>query len=175
MARNGDAGTLLLAIVVGNTNIGVGVFDGDDLVADWRLSTQHDTMPDEYAVLLSSLMAHRGLSFGGLDAAIIASVVPQLTSNLIEMIEKTVQVKPLVVGRDMGMGDGGATRGTASGWGGGGKRTLAGSAKASGTRSRLLKGDVASREARESMRGGERSWSRLRAITTIETVATIAM
>ncbi|HZK67929.1 MAG TPA: type III pantothenate kinase [Chloroflexota bacterium] len=106
MARNGDAGTLLLAIDVGNTNIGVGVFDGDDLVADWRLSTQHDAMPDEYAVLLSSLMAHRGLSFGGLDAAIIASVVPKLTSNLREMIEKYAHLTPLVVGLDIELGVG---------------------------------------------------------------------
>ena len=68
---------LLLAVDAGNTNVVIGVFQGADLIADWRIATNQHTMPDEYAVLLTNLLAHSGLSFADLDAAIIASVVPK--------------------------------------------------------------------------------------------------
>lgn len=89
---------LLLAVDVGNTNTVVGVFQGDELVADWRLATNPHTMPDEYAVLFANLLSFQGLSVFGVDAAIIASVVPKMTSHLIEMLEKHLKVQPLVVG-----------------------------------------------------------------------------
>lgn len=96
--RSEEMGPLLLAIDVGNTNTVVGVFRGDELVADWRLATDSHTMPDEHAVLLSSLLSYQGLSMAEVDAAIIASVVPKVTANLREMIEKYIKVQALVVG-----------------------------------------------------------------------------
>jgi len=95
---------LLLAIDVGNTNVVIGVFQGDQLIADWRLATNANAMPDEYAVLLSSLLSHGGLSMGNIDAAIIASVVPKLTANLREMIEKYMKARILVVGPGIELG-----------------------------------------------------------------------
>ncbi|MGE5618212.1 MAG: type III pantothenate kinase [Sphingomonadaceae bacterium] len=96
--RSEEKDALLLAVDVGNTNTVVGVFQGEELVADWRLATDSHTMPDEYAVLLWSLLGYRGLSMSQLDAAIIASVVPKVTANLREMIERYVRVEALVVG-----------------------------------------------------------------------------
>jgi type III pantothenate kinase len=95
---------LLLAVDVGNTNIVVGVFQGDQLVADWRIATNQHAMPDEYAVLLSSLLQHCGLNMADLDAAIIASVVPTLTANLREMVEKYTKARILVVGSGIELG-----------------------------------------------------------------------
>jgi type III pantothenate kinase len=89
---------LLLAVDVGNTNIVVGLFQGETLVADWRLATNAHTMPDEYAVLLSSLLSYQGLDMAQIDAAIIASVVPKVTANLREMAEKYIKLEALVVG-----------------------------------------------------------------------------
>lgn len=104
MTRETRPHDLLLAIDVGNTNIVVGVFQGDQLVVDWRLATNPHSMPDEYAVLLSSLMGHCGLSMASIDAAIIASVVPKLTANLREMVEKYMKARILVVGPGIELG-----------------------------------------------------------------------
>ncbi len=95
---------LLLAIDVGNTNVVIGVFHGRDLVADWRLSTNPHTMPDEHAVTLGSLLAHHGLTMADIDAAIIGSVVPKVTSNYREMLERYTSARVLVVGPGIELG-----------------------------------------------------------------------
>jgi len=89
---------LLLAIDVGNTNIVIGVFQGEEIVADWRIATDGHTMPDEYAVLFQGLMGYHGLTMADIHDAIIASVVPKVTSNLREMIQRYLKMDPLVVG-----------------------------------------------------------------------------
>ena len=43
---------MLLAVDIGNTNITLGVFEGEVLKATWRIYTKIDQMPDEYAMLL---------------------------------------------------------------------------------------------------------------------------
>lgn len=95
---------MVLAVDVGNTNVVVGIFQGNDLVADWRLATNSHTMPDEYAVLLYGLLGHSGLSMGSIDSAIIASVVPKVTANFREMLEKYAKARVLVVGPDIETG-----------------------------------------------------------------------
>jgi type III pantothenate kinase len=89
---------VLLAVDVGNTNTVLGVFDGETLVADWRVATSANTMPDEHAVLLSALMAQRGLTMASIHAAIVSSVVPKMTAHIREMLEKYTDVSPLIVG-----------------------------------------------------------------------------
>ena len=96
--RSEEPSPLLLAIDVGNTNIVMGVFRGDEVLADWRIATGSHTMPDEYAVLLSNLLGHHQLTLAGVDDAIIASVVPKVTANLREMLEKYTNIDALVVG-----------------------------------------------------------------------------
>ena len=89
---------LLLAVDVGNTNTVLGVFDGETLIADWRLATDANRMPDEHAVLLFALMAQRGLSPRDIDASIVSSVVPKMTAHISEMMERYAGAKPLIVG-----------------------------------------------------------------------------
>lgn len=95
---------MLLAIDVGNTNTVVGAFDGDELVGDWRLATNANSMPDEYAALLSTLLAFRKLSLSHLDAAILSSVVPRMTTTLRELIGEYLGIAPLVVGPEINVG-----------------------------------------------------------------------
>ena len=40
---------MLIAIDVGNTQTVMGLFDGEELLDQWRLSTVHDRTADEYA------------------------------------------------------------------------------------------------------------------------------
>lgn len=89
---------MLLAIDAGNTNIVFAVHDGKELRAEWRATTEAPRTADEYAVLLGPLLALHGLSFGDLDAAIIATVVPAALFNLRQFCRRYVKCEPLVIG-----------------------------------------------------------------------------
>jgi type III pantothenate kinase len=54
---------MLLVIDVGNSNIVLGIYDGPQLIRNWRLSTDKSRTSDEYAVLLHSLFGQAGLGF----------------------------------------------------------------------------------------------------------------
>ncbi len=89
---------MLLAVDVGNTNIVLGVFKGEELAGSWRVETERFRMPDEWAVLFSSLLSWRGLSLKDVTAVSLSSVVPSLTVSIREMAERYLNVQPLVVG-----------------------------------------------------------------------------
>ncbi len=89
---------LLLAIDAGNTNLTLGVFDGDRLLHDWRLATRVDAMPDELGLTFVELLRLVGIGAEAIRAAAIASVVPPLTGRLEEMAVRFFGVQPLVVG-----------------------------------------------------------------------------
>lgn len=72
---------MFLAVDVGNTNITLGLYEGERLAATWRLATVHERMPDEYGILLTQLIAYRGYDPHGVDGVAIASVVPTLTGT----------------------------------------------------------------------------------------------
>jgi type III pantothenate kinase len=89
---------MLLVIDIGNTNTVLGVYRGEELLADWRVATDTHRMPDEYAMLLASLFSHAGLRFDRIRAVIISSVVPPLISTFEELSERYLKRTPLVVG-----------------------------------------------------------------------------
>jgi type III pantothenate kinase len=72
---------MLLAIDIGNTNITLGLYDGDTLGPRWRLATDHERMPDEYGITITQLFRHQGRSPTDVEGAVIASVVPPLTGT----------------------------------------------------------------------------------------------
>ena len=59
---------MLLALDVGNTSIHIGVFKGQKLEATWRIGVEAEKLPDEYGVLLLSLLATRNLTPQAFDA-----------------------------------------------------------------------------------------------------------
>ncbi len=89
---------MLLAIDVGNTNIVLGGYDGEQLVASWRVNTDASRMPDEYAVLFDGLLRYAKRSLADVDAVVLASVVPALTTTFEEMTRQYCSCEPLVVG-----------------------------------------------------------------------------
>jgi len=88
---------MLLCIDIGNTNIVVGVYRGEELLAHWRVFTVHDRMADEYAMLLLQLFAYSGYDPATLQGVTIASVVPPLTGTFTELSETYLKLTPLVV------------------------------------------------------------------------------
>jgi type III pantothenate kinase len=88
---------MLLAIDVGNTNIVLGVFDGDRLTQSWRLATMRERTADEIGILMTRLFERSGLDFGAIDGIILASVVPPLTRPMEEMAERYFGRTPMTV------------------------------------------------------------------------------
>ena len=88
---------MLLAIDVGNTNIVLGIFEGQALVVSWRLATLHDRTADELWVLVSRLLARGGIAVGQIDGVIVSSVVPPLTRAVSEMLVQALGREPLLV------------------------------------------------------------------------------
>jgi len=89
---------VLLAIDIGNTNITLGVYDGESLAATWRISTDANKQADEYAVLFNGLLQTRGMPDSVITEIVICSVVPPLTGVFEEFCQKQFGLRPLVVG-----------------------------------------------------------------------------
>lgn len=79
---------MLLVVDVGNTNTALGVFEGKELRAQWRLSTNRSQTADEYGILIRSLFASDGFQTRQIDGMMVACVVPPLNSVLDEMATK---------------------------------------------------------------------------------------
>ena len=88
---------LLLAIDVGNTNIVLGVYAGEQLQQSWRLATQRERTSDELGIWITQLFAHSQIETTRVGAVIVASVVPPLTRMTIEMVDRYFKLTPLVV------------------------------------------------------------------------------
>ena len=89
---------MLLAIDIGNTNIMVGVFEGERLVARWRLATDARRMADQYALELRGMLLLKGPIAEDVDSVAICSVVPPLTATFVEAACTLFGVEPMVVG-----------------------------------------------------------------------------
>ena len=88
---------MLLAIDAGNTNIKLGVFQGPELLANWRLATDTARSADEYGVEIRNLFDQASLNIKGVKAIIVASVIPQLNETLKGMSERYLQLTPVFV------------------------------------------------------------------------------
>lgn len=88
---------MLLAIDVGNTNLTLGLYEGEKLGPHWRLATDHDRMPDEYGLQLLGLLEHANLSREALTGVCLASVVPQLTQRVALACREYLGQDPLIV------------------------------------------------------------------------------
>lgn len=88
---------MLLTIDIGNTNLTLGLFEGDRLGAHWRLATDHERMPDEFGIQILGLLQHGGCSVAQLEGVCLASVVPPLTGRIVEACKAYLGKQPLVV------------------------------------------------------------------------------
>ncbi len=88
---------MLLTIDVGNTNLTIGLYEGETLANHWRLATDHDRMPDEYGLQFQGLLANVGHNPGDLTGIALASVVPPLTGRVIQACREYLKQEPLVV------------------------------------------------------------------------------
>lgn len=85
----------LLVIDLGNTNLVLGVYRGDELVSSWRLATARERTADEYGILARQLIGDA--LHADLEGAIVASVVPPLNGAMSFMVQKYFGIDPLFV------------------------------------------------------------------------------
>ncbi len=88
---------MLLTIDVGNTNTVLGVFRGEELIANWRLTTARAQTVDEYGVLTRNLFSYAGLNQEDITGVMISSVVPPVNWTLAEMSRIYLGKKALFV------------------------------------------------------------------------------
>ena len=88
---------MLLTIDIGNTNLTLGLFEGETLGARWRLATDHERMPDEYGLQIIGLLNHAERNPEELTGVCLASVVPPLTGRLVQACRQYLKQNPLVV------------------------------------------------------------------------------
>ena len=88
---------MLLTVDIGNTNITLGLYQGETLGPRWRLATAHERMPDEYGLQFVGLLNHAGCTPTDLSGICLASVVPPLTGKVVEACQVYLGQDPLVV------------------------------------------------------------------------------
>src|SRR5687768_13007199 len=97
---------MLLTVDVGNTHVKFAVYEGEMLRGNWRATTDRERTPDEWGIHLDRFLALGGLRLELLSGCIIASVVPPLTDALLQMVEKYLNLQPLVVSHESKLGIG---------------------------------------------------------------------
>ena len=88
---------MLLATDIGNTEITVGLFQGERLVVVWRLTTAAPRTPDEWAATLTTHLVNAGLSTHEVRAAVQASVAPAVTEAFASGVQQATGVRPVMV------------------------------------------------------------------------------
>ena len=82
---------MLLAIDIGNTNLTLGLYQGNTLGERWRLATVHERMPDEYGLQFLGLLQHAGVKPKELSGISLASVVPPVTAKIRQACRKYLE------------------------------------------------------------------------------------
>ena len=85
---------MLLVIDIGNTNTVIGVYDGENLVKDWRIRTERHTTEDEFNVLATNLFSSGNIDSRNIDKIIISCVVPPMVTILDSFCRKYLGNSP---------------------------------------------------------------------------------
>ena len=88
---------MLLVIDAGNTNVTLGLFRDQDLIAQWRLLTDRRRSSNEYGTEVRNLFASGDVELSDIKGVVISSVVPPLDQRLKQMAEDLFAWAPLIV------------------------------------------------------------------------------
>ncbi len=88
---------MLLAIDIGNTQIAVGIFQKNNLIAHWRIATSVSRTEDETWVLLQSLTYAQDIKLKDVSGVAISSVVPNVTAAFAKLSLKYLQINPVII------------------------------------------------------------------------------
>src|SRR5579872_4571753 len=95
---------MLLALDVGNSNVTIGAFDGENVAGRWRLRTIQEQTADEWGILLRNLFTLSKLDLTAVKDVIISSVVPAVDQPLEAMAERYFHRQPIFVNNKIDLG-----------------------------------------------------------------------
>lgn len=101
--HKGGTETVLLCADIGNSSIGVGVYDGAGTgnvkkCMTSKMAAVRTKSADEYAVTLDGILRLRGISPSEIDGCMLSSVVPPLTAAVSSAVKTLTGVTPMEVG-----------------------------------------------------------------------------
>lgn len=91
---------MLFCIDIGNTNIVLGLSDGDKVLHHWRIRTEREITADELGIVIRNLFSSSGVALDVVKSIIVSCVVPPLLNTIEDFSCRYFNVKPLVVSSD---------------------------------------------------------------------------
>ncbi|MCH5165550.1 MAG: type III pantothenate kinase [Clostridiales bacterium] len=88
---------MVIVFDIGNTNIKMGVFSGDELIDTLRMASTNKT-GDEYWLLIKDMLAVKNISPRDVEGVVICSVNPNLNYTFEHMVETYFGIRPMTVG-----------------------------------------------------------------------------
>ena len=89
---------MILTLDIGNTNIKTALFDGNEMVNYWRLSTSITNTSDEYGITIMNLFQHAGCNSKDVEGIVMSSVVPTVNFTIEHMCQNYFGITPMVIG-----------------------------------------------------------------------------
>ena len=89
---------MILLVDVGNTNIVLGVHNGQEYIASWRISSDGNKTSDEYSIQVMQLFNVNEIDPKEIKGVIVSSVVPNIMHSLENMLRKCFCHEPIIVG-----------------------------------------------------------------------------
>ncbi len=89
---------MILVLDVGNTNIVLGVYRGNELIDFWRIATDKNKTSDEYSILIQQFFQFNNLNIKDIQDVVMSSVVPNIMYSLERAAKKLFNIRPLTVG-----------------------------------------------------------------------------
>ena len=89
---------MLVAVEIGNTNITLAVFDGEDIKGSYRLTTKMTRTSDEYGFMLLSFLNASNIQVSDIEDVIVSTVVPKIMHSFNNAIYKYLKKTPITVG-----------------------------------------------------------------------------
>lgn len=88
---------MLLTIDIGNTNINLGIFNGDELTMSARLATERQKTDDQFAVDFVNIFSVYGIKTADIEGTVISSVVPEITVHIKNAVKRLTGKRVIVL------------------------------------------------------------------------------
>lgn len=89
---------MLLVIDIGNTNITMGLYEGNHLKGTYRLTTKMQRTSDEFGFMILSFLNASNTKSEDIKDIIISSVVPKINYSFTNCIKKYLHKEPIMIG-----------------------------------------------------------------------------
>lgn len=88
---------MLFVIDVGNTNVVLGIYEGDDLRFSYRMTTERTRSSDEIGFFFLQILQNANITTEQIEDVVISSVVPPIMHALENAVRKYIKKEPLIV------------------------------------------------------------------------------